>query len=540
MGGIGEEGRREIREALAAAPHGRKGRAAKDLAGRFGCSVGTVYRAAGLGGAPRLREPLKPEYRGWVEHAVALAHRAQPPAALDLAIESAVAAGGLPREALAMPIGTAYRIARELGYRPPARRTQRLHADWPLQAVQVDGSTSKHLVPERELEGGDWLLKVHRKPTPASGYKNKPLGAHRMRAVCYGVWDMCTGLARADYVVAQGESALDALTVMLALLGEGDDPARPLAGVPENLWHDNGPLFKSDATRGLLSRIGIAVVPGPPYRKERQGGVERSWRTLWQRFEASILLEERTSIALSELRRRLADFERRQGRLPSRTPVDGVQAVSRARAWRELAHRRPADKPLRRLPPNALQTLFKEAERRLDRNGILRWDGREWECLDWHLKKVLVREPLDGGGERLTLEDPGTGERSLATPYRPRAYGQVRGQRKDQLERLRERLQPVGGAVYGREAAPAAQPEGDGKVVHLAARLREAEELENPLDAERHPSLQAAMAAFAGLYPYPLSPADRQAVERRLAELGLARAAVAELASSLLAAIVNE
>ena len=527
---ITDEGSKAIRDAMAAAGHGEKGRVVAELAARFSVSTSTIYSHAGIGGASRKREPEKPEYREWVEHAVALAHRASPPMALKLAIRSAVAAGDLPPEALDVPEGTLNRIRGELGYAATARRTQRLSADYPLQAIQIDGSHSNYLIAERQLDDGDWLLKIHRKKMPLSGYKNKPVAQHRQRLIWYSIWDMCTGLVRYTPTIARGENALDAITSLLGMLSDDSDPGRPMAGVPDHLWSDHGVLVTSDASRDLLGRLGIAVVTGKPGNKERQGGVERSFRTLWSAFESTILAMDNTHIKLSEVSAMLAEFERERGTMPARQQIAG-EIVSRVQAWTMLANRRAADNPLRKLPANALATLYREDGRHIDRNGIIRFKGTEYECHDWHNRWVIVRQPLDGR-EELTLECQVTGERSSARPWQPRPYGEVRGQPKAPLDRLLEAPAPVGGAVYSADASTPASASGN--LVMLQARLRQAADLDNPLDASRFTSMADAMAAFTAIYGYPLNPADRAAIKQRIEAAALNRAAVADLASNLL------
>ena len=525
----------EIRQLLLDAPHGQKAATAAALGERFGVSQGTIYGWAGLQTFARSSQPRKPEYLPWVEaiYAHANSHRLS----LKVAFRSLLASGALPPEAAGMHINTAYALGRRHRLRPALRRTQRLHADYPLQAVQFDGSTSASLIAQEPLPDGDWVLKVHRRQTPATGYKNKPLSAGRQRVVCYGIWDMATGLTRTTYTVSAGENSLDAITALVAMLSDGADPLRPMAGVPCHLWTDQGALFKARSTRDLIGRLDIALVTGEAYAKERQGGIERNWRELWRSFEAGIRAETgRQTILLSEVQARLANWEREQGAGHCRQPVSG-RTVSKADAWQLLAVKRPAGRPLRKFPDNPLSTLYREEERKIDRNGIIRFDGTEYECHDWHLRKVIVRQALDGT-ETLTLEDPRTGERSTATPYQARAYGQVRPQRKTPLDRAMETHAGIeGGALYTDDETAAPAGAGGGNVVALRARLREAADLDNPLDAARFSSMAEAMQAFRSIYHLPLGPEDLAAVERQIADLGLDRHEVIELASDLLADI---
>lgn len=524
----------DIRARMRDAPRGAKSAVAAELGARYGVSIATVYRRAAVGGAARRRAKRRPEYRGWVETAVALAHRAPAPVPLDLAIESAIGAGHLPAEAAAMPAGTAHRIARELGLRPAARRTQRIHADYPMQAVQFDASTSAHLTVLGPAGDGDWRLRLHRSPIPraARGYKNRPLGPDRLRLMVYGIWDACTGYRRARYVVARGESAADAVAALVEMLRETGDPERPLHGLPDDLWSDQGPAFSARASRELLGRLGIGLVTGEPYRKERMGGVERAWRTQWARFERSLFLAEEGAdeVLLSRLNLRLEEYERREGRRTSRARVGG-RTATRAQAWTALSNGRPADRPLRAMPADAMRTLHREGERRIDRNGIVRWEGEEWECREWHSRRVLVRQRLAGDADALTLVDPRTGERSQARRYGARRYGEVRAIPATALDRLLDAAAERGAAGSDPFAARAPAPAG---VVPLRPRAPAPAALPDPLDAGRYESLADAMAAFGELYPWPLGPADRAAVRAAIEAAGFEREAVAELAGRLL------
>ncbi len=519
-----------IRDALAAAAHGERGRAVRQLALRYGVSTASIYRYAQLGGTPRPRDPARPEYREWTQVAEALRHRAPQPAPLDLALESAIAGELLPPEAAAMPVGTAHRIAREVGLRPRPRRTQRLHADYPMQAVQFDGSTSQHLTVGEQIADDDWVLHLHHAPTPAGGYKNKPLAAHRLRLMSYGLWDMCTGYRRSLCLPGLGEAAADSVIALVNLLTETGDPQRPLHGIPDNLWVDQGALFKAAISRDLIDRLGIALVTGKPYNKERQGGVEQGWRRQWQRFERSLFLTGAETITLQALSARLIEYERREnGKRLARVPV-GDRMVSRTAAWAALVRTRPD--PLRAMPDNAISTLHREDKRRIDRSGIVRWRGAEYECREWHDCWVVARQGLDAP-DMLILEDS-DGNRAEARRYQPRGYGEVRGIPTTALDKLLEQTPPVGADPY----APVTG-QGGGNIVPLRGIAAAAFGIDNPLDASRYGDMDAAISAFCGLYPYPLSAADRKAVEQRIAGDGLSRRAVADLASTLLATVME-
>ena len=516
-----------IAASLAEAGHGERASAAKRLGALYGVSVSTVYRIAGLGGTQRPRPAARPEYREWTRIAVALAHQAPKPVPLDLAVRAGVESGALPQEAAAMPVRTLRRLARELGLVARPKRTHRLHADYPMQAVQIDGSSSEHLVVQRVLEDGDVELALHHRPYPASGYKNKPLGPERLRVLVYALWDMCTGVVRSRYCVARGERSIDALEFLCWALAQHDDPRIPMHGVPDDLWSDQGPLFKSGPAADLLDRLDINLVSGAPYAKERMGGVERSHRTRWARFERVLFLRDSETIRLSELNARLCEFEiEHNASRPSRTPVAG-RAASRTAAWIALTNGRPADHPLRKLPPDPIETLSQVARRKVDRNGIVHWDGVEYEVARLHSCWVVARRAIDGAGN-LVVDDERSGERHVAVRYQARGYGEIRGVPATPLERLSPPPAGRRGAdLYAPRNAEA------GNVQTMPARSASAADLENPRDAGRHRDLDEAMRAFAVAFPYPLAADNRVRVVEHLTDRNFAKRAVTELAQEL-------
>ncbi len=537
-----------IVETLSKARRGARTRTVSRLAALYGVSPATVWRAAAVGGSRRKRAPRRPEYREWTRTAVAIAHRAPRPVPLDLAIRAGLDSGELPPEAAEMPVATARRIAREeLGLRRPKRRT-RMSADYPMQAVQVDASSSEHLVPLRRLEGAgsedDWLLKLYRRPYSASGYKNKPLGPDRHRVLVYALWDMCTGYVVSRYTVARGEDALGAMAFLCWALEDRGDPRAPLCGIPDNVWTDHGPLFKSTAAADLLQRLGIAPIVGAPYDKERMGGVERTHRTRWSRFERSLFLRTEKELSLGEVNARLAEFEARENASrPSRTKVAG-RTASRTAAWVALTNGRPADNPLRRLPEDPMRTLAREARRSVDIGGIVRWDGREYEVESAAAprfvgRRVIARRSLaaEAGRDALVIEDIATGERALAHPYRPHAYGDIRSAPATPLERLTEADVAARGTARNVAGVDLFDPDLSKPtpgLLAMPARTSAAESLEDPLDTGRYRDLDQAMRALVELYPHPLSPANRVAAAAYLERHRLTRSAVAELANRLI------
>ena len=514
-----------IRAVLASSGRGSRDAVVGRLSAAFGVSASTIYRAANVGGARRGRAATRPEYREWARVAVRLAHEAPQPIPLDLAIEEGIERGVLPREAAGMPLSTARAVMRELGLTLRTRRHQRLRAEWPMQAVQMDASTSEHLIAERP-RGDDWILRFHRRPWSAGGYKNKPLRDHRMRVLVYAVWDMCTGLVLARYGIERGESALGALEFLCWAFGASKDPRLVMCGVPDDLWVDQGPAAKSAPARDLMERLGVRLVLGPPYQKTRMGGVERSHRTRWARFERPLFLRGRDEILLSEINARLVEFTvRENGLRRSRTPI-GARTPSRAEAWAALVRRRPT--PLRALPANPIETLAREMRAKIDGGGCIRWDGVEYEAGGgWHDRWVIARRAMDGSGD-LVIEDVATGALETARRTRPRPYGEIRAAAKTPLDRLLE--EPAPGAATGAGPYAPARTEG---LIPFPIGTAPAAPLENPLDPDRLRGAEEAWRVFTSIWPHQLSAENRAMLGERFEGAGFRRSAVVEIAASL-------
>lgn len=524
---LSDAARSAIRAALEAAPRGRRVAEADRLAALHGCSRSAVYAAARIGGAKRPRQRARPEYEAWTRVVVRRAHLAPEgrPVPLDLALRACVAAGELPPEAASMPVSALRRVRRELGLVDRPQRTHRLSAQWPMQAVLVDGSTSNFLTVGEPLGDGDWLLRLHRSPWPAGGYKNKPLAAHRQRLQAVGVWDRCSGLSLSRYHVASGETAIGVAETLCWALAGGHPDGMPMRGVPDEVWSDNGALVRSGATRDLLERLDVHVDRGPPHSSERQGGVERPWRTQWERFERSLFLRGSETLTLSELNVALMRYSVEEARRPGRTPRPDGRRWTRAECWTGLLARRPS--PLRELPPDPMRTLAREERRRIDRNGIVRVDGREYECADWHDRWVRVLLALSGDAAEIVVEDERTGDKRRCPLWTPRPHGEIAPVPATPLDRLLAEDAPAwpGADVWAGEDAPA-------NVVPLPPRTAPAAPLEDPLDADALPSLDAAMRLFAAICP-GLSGAALSDVREEIVRTGLRRSAVEALAREI-------
>ena len=531
MAKLTDSARAAISAELSGAAHGQRTATADRLAATYGVSRSMIYDAAALKGTPRPRARRIQDVEEWVRTAVRRAHLAPDPVPLDLAVRACVAAGELPPEAGDVPIQTLRRVRRELGLVQQPKRTRRLSAQWPMQVLLVDGSTSNYLTIVDAHGEDDWRLRLHRKPVAvATGYKNKPVSRHRLRLQVVGVWDRCTGLSLARYHAARGEDAVGVASALCFFLAGGHPAGMPLRGVPDEVWSDGGSLVRSNAARDLLERLDVNVDRGPPYVKYRQGGVERPWRTQWLRFERSLFMLRSPEILLSELNARLMRYCVEEGRRPARTAHPDGRRWSRADAFAGLLHRRPA--PLRELPDNPMRTLARTVRRKIDSQGIVRVDGKEFECPDWHSKWVSVRLALaSGDGGRIVVEDDATGERRECPLLVPTPHGEIKAVPATALDKLLAEDAPEwpGADVYGGE-------EPTSNVVPLPPKTAPAAELDDPLDADRLPSIDAAMLLLAERCP-GLSAAALAKLRAAIERTGASRAAVEDLAAEIAASV---
>ena len=170
--------------------------------------------------------------------------------------------------------------------------------------------------------------------------------------------------------------------------------------------------------------------------------------------------------------------------------------------------------------------MAREKRAKIDINGIIRWDGVEYEAGGgWYDRWVIARRAMDGSGD-LAIEDVATEAKQVAKRYVPRPYGEIRSEPKTSLDKLLEEPAPEADAdLYAPKAAS--------DLVRFPARTAPAAPLENPLDTDRLGSVEEAMRVFASVYPHPLSPENRALVIERIERSGLSRRAVVELASTL-------
>jgi hypothetical protein len=487
-------------------PRGQKTERVKAFAALIGVSWQKVYRdldKAGLSDhGPRKAEPVRPEYRKWVAACMVLALKTRdgkPVPMIDARL-AAVHAGLIPQEALDVHINTFHRIAKEMGFGETERKVNRLAAEYAHQAVQFDASTSAYFFVVRELEDGDFLLRLNPRPHP--DYKNKPVGKDRLRVIVYSFWELFSGAQHSEYTVSRGENGFDAMACFVNFMQGSPDPRNPVHGVPDQLWADQGPMAKLGSSVDLIQRLGVELCLGTPYEKERMGGVERTHRTRWN-FERTFYMAltnapdatgaAKGEITLSELNARLQTYLARINSLRARWNP----ALTKLQAWRRSADERArAGNSIRRLPENAIETMATEARRRVGRDGVFQWDNRLYEVMEGlHSRWVMARRSLTDEG-KIIVEDIETGKRYDVRPFTPRTLGEYRAFPKSIVDEARE----IGPEIpAGSPYAPAETA----NVVALPTKTRAPDPLPDPLEAGKYGSLGEALRAFMNWHGMP-------------------------------------
>lgn len=195
------------------------------------------------------------------------------------------------------------RWVQKFGLRKP-RGFVRFQADYSNQMHQLDASGSEYLQVVRQTEDGDWVLA---KRVPLRGGKNRKQQPQRLWIA--GLVDDFSGALVCRYYVAKGESA-SWIRHFLLSAWEGLDKGIVVRGIPEMLYVDNGPFARNETTISFLSAktgLGVELKVSKPYASRSHGKIERTWRTLWQRFELFYLGENR-ELLLSELNRCLVTY----------------------------------------------------------------------------------------------------------------------------------------------------------------------------------------------------------------------------------------
>ena len=457
------------------APHRLKGRVLGEWLRVLGISRNAFYREAKDWGEMKERKtrcdqgtrklPI-PALKEAVERLWQLKHRPPPGVRLsstETALVYGVGQGLLPPELAAVPIGSLNRMAREWGWQAAPERLTRWQAAWANQVHQFDSSHSEHFFPHRP-DGDDWILRLRPRRM-----KNKEK-IEGLAVIAYGLCDDHSGLRLSRYTVAAGESARGSID-FLQWAWSTDPEHAPFEGWPDELYVDNGPLTRHRAFDAFAERLGLKVTAHLPYKSRCTGKVENNWRTLWRKFENVFFFNpawESFEIRLSELNRECAAFWREHNQSRHRQ-LD----CSREAAWHQSIVARGG---VVRVAPDAWDTVFVEAERRLDDAGCFDFKGAAYQVDGiWGCQiKVFVGLRSAGGDACATIivQDQRDGKRYQAQPFELRAWGDFRGAPKSELTRLKEADE----GKASRIPAPPSWVKAAGNVVVLPPRAAEVRE----------------------------------------------------------------
>jgi len=75
------------------------------------------------------------------------------------------------------------------------------------------------------------------------------------------------------------------------MMREADD--HPLHSIPYHLKMDNGAFSRAAETTNLLDALGVEVERKNPDNQNALGKIERTWRVLWQNFEARLFMKHK-------------------------------------------------------------------------------------------------------------------------------------------------------------------------------------------------------------------------------------------------------
>ena len=469
-------------------PHGYKGEVIAKWTKIFDCSRQQLYRRLDLGNKRKGESKI----RGIKSIArIVYQIKKSPPEqygeiSTDQAIEIGIANNLIPANSRNMRTSIE-RYARKLRLNKKKRRVSRFQAEYPNQLHHVDASSSMCFYVDRRTDDGDYVFKLH---AGVKGYKNKPVKIDRLRPWIYGAVDDYSGVYVGRYVVAHGESAVDNLDFMSWAWSKND--SKIFYGLPEKLKGDLGPMMRGKGAQDFFNRLGIVIDPSNPLNKESHGKIERPWRTVWQRFEKTFFVQtdwKSFEITLSEINRQFFIFQEECNNRPHRYQKD----ISRIDAWKQIINRGGAVA----MPEKALSTVAKRIERNVGVDGCFTINNKLYEVKGLHDAKVYVY--MGVFNDKIVVEDKTTGKKYEVEYFKPNPVGTYTAHKETPHQKAVKAAKDLSitNTLY---SVPADQ----GKVAKFPVRTKETRKIDNPLDVDSYPSINAAMQdfiSFSGVFP---------------------------------------
>lgn len=438
--------------------------------------------------------------------------------------ENAVLNGLIGAEFAAVPTATFDRVIRELGINPKRRRIERFQAERPNELHHVDASTSDCFYVAEALDGGDYLLRLHK---GHRDYKNKPIPLNGLRPWYYGVVDDHSGVLCARMIAACGESAGDNIDFLCWAWGTAEE--KDLYGLPEKIKGDHGPMMKNPGVLDLFQRLDVTVDPSIPGNKDAHGKIEVSWSKIWQGFERPYFMIsdwKSFSIPMSELMKRFSRWLERYNANRHRYE----RKITKKQAWERIS----LYGGVVLMPEGAMKTVARRWQRNVGQDGCFSVDGELFEVKGLHDAQVWVLKGVFD--ETMVVIDKADGCKYEVDNFRPNRLGEFRASPETGYQKTRkeaEQMQGVENLLYGDRHVEQMQGTDSKKVVKMPTRVKETRTLESPLDVDRYADMRMALLDFQGQTGIVLDRQSRAEVAALIEQNKLSRRFVAELAAEV-------
>ena len=383
------------------------------------------------------------------------------------------------------------RRLRENGFRE-TKRKRKVEADFATQVQLLDFSRSKYLqVRDYDEEADDWLLEVSGKQL---SYKD-PEGAFRTWYAM--IIDDHSRVRLGRLFCDTSENALLGLT-FLRWAWTREEDEHPLRHVPRILQTDFGAFRRSKRVQNAFDALGEVQLKKAG--KDAQGKIERSFRTLWQRFELPFAVEHRDGyqIHLTDFNHLLKEHLLEEAGRPH--PERSGYTCSQI--YRGSIQRTP---PLQ-LDADLVELAFNVHTRQVDPYGRVSIEGTKYRCPDSHENVAIepgmeVRVQINAEGRAIgrlverNHKDPFELEPWEQPAYEEMGTEEAEGTGRTKLERLR-RQTDVTSTLKGdvlEEDAPEVEVDDDGILAQLGERHVEVsvdsdfEDASEPEDMPMHP-----------------------------------------------------
>lgn len=300
------------------------------------------------------------------------------------------------------PYRTGTTLLRELALSSDDPNSQPLSAASLYRFLKEHGLTQKQLLqpPAHKKFEAEFANQIWQSDMMFGPYIPRP-GGGKQQAMLYAILDDASRLIpHAQFYADEGlESLLDCMRHGIA--------AR---GIPVRLYVDNGKVYRSAQLARIAATLGILIVHTPPYQPEGRGKIERFFRSVRERFLASLDLKQITS--MEDLNTRLDAWIQTAYH---RTPHGGLPPnTTPLQRWQRDIER------VRQLPPatDVRRLFFYRLDRVVRRDSTFLLQKRFYEA-PAHLagQKVEVRfDPLDPSQADVFWGGVFQGEARLADP----------------------------------------------------------------------------------------------------------------------------